>query len=289
MARTQAAPAAGLRLHALAQRCRQHACRDLPARHHRRLAARGGGAFYHNLDKLERDAGEGLDVIDPKTRILDQSRIGPILCGDKDALGGGPPVTAMLIQNANSASRARQRKVARGLAREDLFTCVHEQFMTATARWPTSCCPRHVPGIRRHLLRPGPHPSRGRPVLEPLRGLPHQPRGGLRAGPGGWGRTIRASASAPSNCSTQRCAPRAWHVGRGGGAGAGSIATKASRPRISSMAFHRKTAASISNPTGRRSVRIMLACGRCPTISRTMSGRARRCRSAWSCRRRAPS
>ena len=32
-------PAGGLRLHALAQRLGRHACRDLPARHHRRLAA----------------------------------------------------------------------------------------------------------------------------------------------------------------------------------------------------------------------------------------------------------
>ena len=99
---------------------------------------RGGGAFFLNLDnwRLDTTLAHGLDMIDPKTRVLDQSRIGPILCGEPDALAGGPPVTAMLMQNANSANVAPDSTaVARGLGREDLFVCVHEQFMTATARY----------------------------------------------------------------------------------------------------------------------------------------------------------
>ena len=44
------------------------------------------------------------------------------------------PVTALLIQNTNPVSVApEQDKVKRGFAREDLFVCVHEQFMTETA------------------------------------------------------------------------------------------------------------------------------------------------------------
>jgi len=67
--------------------------------------------------------------------MLDQSRIGPILCGDKDALAGGPPVTALLIQNTNPMSVApEQNRVKQGFARDDLFVAVHEQFMTETAR-----------------------------------------------------------------------------------------------------------------------------------------------------------
>ena len=67
--------------------------------------------------------------------MLDQSRIGAILTGDKDALRGGPPVTALLIQNTNPVPVApEQETVKRGFAREDLFVCVHEQFMTETAR-----------------------------------------------------------------------------------------------------------------------------------------------------------
>ena len=43
---------------------------------------------------------------------------------------------AMLIQNTNPLAVApHQEKVRRGFSREDLFTCVHEQFMTDTARY----------------------------------------------------------------------------------------------------------------------------------------------------------
>ena len=42
----------------------------------------------------------------------------------------------MLIQNTNPLVVAPdQEKVRRGFAREDLFVCVHEQFLTDTARY----------------------------------------------------------------------------------------------------------------------------------------------------------
>jgi anaerobic selenocysteine-containing dehydrogenase len=97
----------------------------------------GGGAFHNNgaIYHWNRTLIEGLDVRDPAIRELDQSRIGPILCGDREALRDGPPVTAMLIQNTNPVSVAPdQTLVKRGFARDDLFVCVHEQFMTETAR-----------------------------------------------------------------------------------------------------------------------------------------------------------
>ncbi len=44
-------------------------------------------------------------------------------------------MTALHIQNTNPLSVAPdQETVKRGFAREDLFTCVHEQFMTDTAK-----------------------------------------------------------------------------------------------------------------------------------------------------------
>ena len=77
---------------------------------------------------------EGHALRDDKVRVLDQSQIGRSLTGDAEALKGGPPVTAMLIQNTNPMSVApEQALVAQGFAREDLFTVVHEQFMTETA------------------------------------------------------------------------------------------------------------------------------------------------------------
>jgi len=97
----------------------------------------GGGAFHNNGAIYHWNKGmiEGLDVRDPAVRSLDQSRIGAVLTGDKDALCGGAPVTAMLIQNTNPVSVAPDQSVVkRGFAREDLFVCVHEQFMTETAK-----------------------------------------------------------------------------------------------------------------------------------------------------------
>ncbi|MDV7338557.1 molybdopterin-dependent oxidoreductase [Terasakiella sp. A23] len=98
----------------------------------------GGGALYGqgDLAKLNTTLIEGLDVIDPSVRTLDQSRIGEILCGSKEALLGGPQVKALFIQNTNPLIVApNSEAVRKGFAREDLFTCVHEQFMTETAKY----------------------------------------------------------------------------------------------------------------------------------------------------------
>ena len=98
----------------------------------------GGGAFYSNsaIYHWDKSMIEGLDVIDPSIRRLDQSRIGPVLTGDAQDIGDGPPVTALFIQNMNPITVApEQRKVKAGFARDDLFVCVHEQFMTETAKW----------------------------------------------------------------------------------------------------------------------------------------------------------
>jgi anaerobic selenocysteine-containing dehydrogenase len=97
----------------------------------------GGGAFHNNADiyHWNRTMIEGSDMRDPSVRMLDQSRIGAILTGDAAALFDGPPVTALFIQNTNPMSVAPdQTKVKRGFARNDLFVCVHEQFMTETAQ-----------------------------------------------------------------------------------------------------------------------------------------------------------
>src|SRR5271169_1521266 len=97
----------------------------------------GGGAFHNNgaIFHLDTSVIEGSDLRDPAIRMLDQSRIGAILTGDEDALRGGPPVAAMLIQNTNPLSVAPdQEKVKSGFGRDDLFVCVHEQFMTDTAK-----------------------------------------------------------------------------------------------------------------------------------------------------------
>ena len=113
-----------------------HAASCLPAvtgawKHH------GGGAFfsYGSLYDYDQTLLQGLDALDPSVRVLDMSRIGPVLTGNKKDLGDGPPVTATIMQNTNPAVVAPESaKVNRGLRREDLFLAVHEQFMTDTAK-----------------------------------------------------------------------------------------------------------------------------------------------------------
>ncbi len=98
---------------------------------------RGGGAFHNNgaIYHWDKTLIEGLDARDASVRVLDQSRIGPALTGDRRDLGDGPPVTALFVQNTNPMSIAPDLNlVHRGFAREDLFVCVHEQFMTETAK-----------------------------------------------------------------------------------------------------------------------------------------------------------
>src|SRR5580704_8159860 len=97
----------------------------------------GGGAFFNNaaIWKFNESVIEGHDAIDRTTRWLDQSKIGRILTGDTEALKGGPPVKAMLIQNTNPMTVAPEQTLVRqGFAREDLFVAVHEQFMTETTQ-----------------------------------------------------------------------------------------------------------------------------------------------------------
>lgn len=97
----------------------------------------GGGAFHSNagIFKMDKREIEGSTMQDKSLRFLDQSKIGRILTGDSEALYGGPPVMAMLIQNTNPMNvTPEQRLVRQGFAREDLFVAVHEQFMTDTAK-----------------------------------------------------------------------------------------------------------------------------------------------------------
>ena len=98
---------------------------------------KGGGALWSSrtIYHWDKTLIEGLDVRDPSVRQLDMSRIGPILTGEDSLVSKGPPVTAMLVQNTNPAAVAPDTKrVIAGLKREDLFLCVHEQFMTETAQ-----------------------------------------------------------------------------------------------------------------------------------------------------------
>jgi anaerobic selenocysteine-containing dehydrogenase len=98
----------------------------------------GGGALWSNggIYRWNKTLIEGLDAVDPSIRVLDMSRIGSVLTGDRTELRDGPQVHSMLIQNQNPLTVCPDsNRVRRGFGREDLFVATHEQFMTETARW----------------------------------------------------------------------------------------------------------------------------------------------------------
>ena len=71
------------------------------------------------------------DWVRPGTRIVNQWRLGDVLTGELK-----PPIKSLFVYNANPAvATAEQNKVMIGLARDDLFTVVSEQFLTDTARY----------------------------------------------------------------------------------------------------------------------------------------------------------
>lgn len=97
---------------------------------------KGGGALYSQGDiyKIDTALNQASDR-KPQKRVLDQSRLGEVLTGNQNDLQGGPPVNALFVQNTNPLVVAPDsNKVYAGLIRDDLFTVVHEQFMTETAR-----------------------------------------------------------------------------------------------------------------------------------------------------------
>jgi anaerobic selenocysteine-containing dehydrogenase len=95
---------------------------------------RGAGAFYSESSAIVWD-GEALGKASecpPQPRVVNMNRLGAALTGEIT----DPPIKSLYVFIANPAtSTPNSAKVIRGLLREDLFTVVHEQFMTDTARF----------------------------------------------------------------------------------------------------------------------------------------------------------
>ncbi len=71
------------------------------------------------------------DFMTRETRIINMNRLGWALNELND-----PPVKSLYVYHSNPAAvTPDQNHVLKGLAREDLFTVVHERFMTDTARY----------------------------------------------------------------------------------------------------------------------------------------------------------
>ena len=83
------------------------------------------GVYDWNNNRLTRP-----DLSPPGTRLVNMNQLAEALAGELK----GPPVRVLYVYNCNPAAVSpNQAKVIRGLKREDLFTVVHEQFLTDTA------------------------------------------------------------------------------------------------------------------------------------------------------------
>ncbi len=114
------------------QTIRTLACLPAVAGHYGKL---GGGLMYSTSDWLhwntEVAGREHETTCPPAPRTLNMNRLGALLTGEAD-----PPVRSLYVYNANpAASSPNAGKIAEGLQREDLFTVVHELFLTDTARY----------------------------------------------------------------------------------------------------------------------------------------------------------
>jgi anaerobic selenocysteine-containing dehydrogenase len=93
---------------------------------------RGGGALLLTAASCELDYDAVRKPSGPaETRIVNHLRLGEALLELDD-----PPIRALLIAANNPAVTCPDAgKVRRGLAREDLFTVVHDPFLSVTARY----------------------------------------------------------------------------------------------------------------------------------------------------------
>lgn len=96
-----------------------------------KFGVKGGGYALSNSGAVRLDASRLCDMPPWTTRMLNMSRLGTLL---QEPLA--PPIAALYVYNCNPVATAPdQNAVIQGLKREDLFTVVHEQVMTDTARY----------------------------------------------------------------------------------------------------------------------------------------------------------
>jgi anaerobic selenocysteine-containing dehydrogenase len=89
----------------------------------------GGGLAYSTSGYVRWESSPS--ACPPPGRVVNMNRLGAALLGEV----ADPPIRALFVFGANPAtSTTSAGKVARGLARDDLFTVVHDLFLTDTAR-----------------------------------------------------------------------------------------------------------------------------------------------------------
>ncbi len=94
----------------------------------------GGGLAYSSSGYAawDKEALGHASECPPPGRMVNMNRLGAALLGEAKS----PPIQALYVFNANPVtSTPNSRKIIAGMMRDDLFTVVHELFLTDTARY----------------------------------------------------------------------------------------------------------------------------------------------------------
>ncbi|CAN5718324.1 molybdopterin oxidoreductase family protein [soil metagenome] len=117
---------------------------------------RGGGVFYSQSGHIVWDAeAVGHASSCPLVpRVINMNRLGAALLGE----ASDPPISSLYVFGANPVtSTPNSGRIIEGLLRDDLFTVVHEQFMTDTARYADIVLPATTQLEQTDLLKPYGH------------------------------------------------------------------------------------------------------------------------------------
>lgn len=91
----------------------------------------GGGFTMSQSVAWDVNTAAGSAATPPKTRLVNMNLLGQVLADEYQ-----PPIKSLFVYNCNPLATApEQNKIRAGLEREDLFTVVHEQVLTDTARY----------------------------------------------------------------------------------------------------------------------------------------------------------
>jgi anaerobic selenocysteine-containing dehydrogenase len=98
------------------------------------LGVRGGGLFYSTSGyvRWDSEAVGHASECPPTPRVINMNRIGAALNGEVE----GPPISSLFVFCANPVTSSPNASLTvKGLQRSDLFTVVHDLFLTDTARY----------------------------------------------------------------------------------------------------------------------------------------------------------